>query len=171
MGFVSRIILLAAACGALLVGVQIPGFVDQYAKRVDAHFIEVQTNLQPFQDIADRFHGGSIATLIDHHEASADPTFRAEGDAIWSLYQRFLHFQKEKIGLQGGLPKQVWFVATGADRVLVDETRSNYSFGILLDQAAVVAGLVCVAVVVLVLELIMGVMRWLWLPRKNPMRT
>ena len=32
----------------LLVGVQVPGFVDQYAKRVSAHYIEASKNFAGF---------------------------------------------------------------------------------------------------------------------------
>jgi hypothetical protein len=33
----------------LLVGVQVPGFINDYAKRVEAHLIEAQTGLAGFQ--------------------------------------------------------------------------------------------------------------------------
>jgi len=41
-----RYFLILIACTAILFGVQIPNFVDQYEKRLDAHFLEVQNNLR-----------------------------------------------------------------------------------------------------------------------------
>jgi len=44
----------------LLVGVQVPGFVDQYVKRVSAHQIEAAKNFSGFQDTANRNFGGDV---------------------------------------------------------------------------------------------------------------
>lgn len=159
MGLLSRFFLLLMASGALLLGIQVPGFVDQYEKRVDAHFIEVSTNLKSFQDIADRFHGGSIEALIEKHERSTDKTFHAEGDAIRKMHDRFLRFQNEKIQLQASLPNQLLWIAKGADRELLLETRQNYSFGILLNREALIAGFSCMIAVVILLELLASLFR------------
>lgn len=159
MGLLSRFFLLLTASGALLLGIQVPGFVDQYEKRVDAHFLEVSTNLKSFQDIANRFHGGSIEALIEKHEQSTDQTFHAEGDAIRKMHDRFLRFQNEKIQLQASLPNQILWIATGADRELLLETRNNYSFGILLDRTALIVGLSSMIAVVVVLELLASLFR------------
>lgn len=159
MSFVPRWILLVIACGALLIGVQVPNFTDQYQKRVDAHLREVQINLAPFQAIADRFHGGSLEALIAHHEASRDPTFRAEGDAILHMQRRLQHFEAEMASLSAPLPQQVWHLATRGDRTLLEETRQQYSFGIQLDQTAVLAGVLLALACVLVLELLFAAAR------------
>lgn len=159
MGLLSRFFLLLIASGALLLGIQVPGFIDQYEKRVDAHLSEVSANLKPFQDIADRLHGGSIEALIEKHEQSTDKTFHAEGAAIRSMHDRFLRFQNEKIQLQASLPNQLVWIATRADRELLLETRRNYSFGILLDRTALIVGFSCMIAVVLVLELLASLFR------------
>lgn len=159
MGLLSRLFLLLSASGALLLGIQLPGFVDQYEKRVDAHFLEVSSNLKPFQDIADRFHGGSMKALIEKHEQSTDPTFHAEGAAIRKMHDRLLRFQNEKFQLQASLPNQLLWIATQADRELLDETRRNYSFGILLDRTALIAGLSCMIAIVVLQELLASLFR------------
>lgn len=41
-----RLVLFAAG---LLIGVQVPGFINDYAKRVEAHLIEAQNGLRGFQ--------------------------------------------------------------------------------------------------------------------------
>lgn len=154
MSLVPRLLFLAVAAAALLLGVQLPNFVDQYQKRLDAHLIEVQANLHPFQEIADQFHGGSMEALIAKHEQSPDPTFHAEGDAIRKMYRRFQRFMNERDQLKVELPWQLAFIATRADRELVEETRRNYSFALLLNRAAVVSGVVVMVTVVILLELL-----------------
>ena len=57
--------LLSFALG-LLLGIQVPAFVDQYAKRVDAHWREARTNLGEFQLDADRYFNGDMQRLISH---------------------------------------------------------------------------------------------------------
>jgi len=56
-----RLILFAVG---LLAGVQVPGFIDQYAQRVSAHQIEVATDFRGFQQVADQYFGGSVEALI-----------------------------------------------------------------------------------------------------------
>lgn len=168
MSFFTRLLMIAIAAGALLVGIQIPNFVDQYAKRLDAHYIEVQTNLKPFQDIADQFHGGSLDALISKHRQSNDLTFYAEGTAIEKMVRRLQRFEREKRDLQVPLPQQVTFLVTRADPDLVEETRVNYSFGLLLDKTAVLAGLICMLAAVVVLELFAWLVRSLTRPAPIP---
>ena len=168
MSFLTRLLMLAIAAGALLMGIQIPNFVDQYGKRLDAHYIEVQTNLRPFQEIANQFHAGSMEALISKHRQSDDLTFRAEGDAIEKMVRRLQHFEQEKRALQAPLPKQVMFLITRADPDLVEETRRSYSFGLMLDQTAVLAGVVCMLIVALALEMFAWLVRALTRPGPLP---
>ena len=76
------IFLVVLCVSAFMFGVQIPNFVDQYEKRIDAHYIEVNENFKGFQEIADRFHNGNIESLIKKHEASNDLTFKAESEPL-----------------------------------------------------------------------------------------
>ena len=50
-----RLVLFAVG---LLVGVQVPGFISDYAKRVEAHLIEAQTGLRGFDATAQQFFNG-----------------------------------------------------------------------------------------------------------------
>jgi len=169
MSFFTRLLFIAIAAGTLLVGIQLPNFVDQYEKRLDAHFIEVQTNLKPFQDIANQFHNGSMEELILKHKRSDDPTFNMEGDAIDKMYRRFQRFANERGQLQTALPQQLLFIASRADRELVEETRNNYSFGLLLNTEAVIAGFVLMFCVIVVLELMAAIVRTLLRPSRGPL--
>ena len=72
----------------LLIGVQAPGFVDQYAKRVSAHYIEATKSFAGFQRTANEYFGGSIEALIAYHEASSDAVFKDEAKNVAAIYAR-----------------------------------------------------------------------------------
>lgn len=167
MALLYRFVLLLVGAGALLLGVQVPGFVDQYQKRVDAHLIEVRANLQPFQDIANQFHQGSIESLIARHEASADPSFKAEGAAIQKMRDRVQRFENQMKGIEGSLAQQVQWLVLHGDRELIDETRKDYSFAVLLNRTAVIAGLGAMVAAIVLLELLAALVR-LVLPPPQP---
>lgn len=166
MNFLLRSLLIALASLALLTGIQVPGFVDQYAKRVDAHLIEARHNFRPFQQIADQYHQGSIEKLIERHQLSDDDTFRAEASAIQQMRDRVRHLQRQALALDTDLAHRVMWMATDADREILDETRRSYSFGIVLDRTTVIFGIVCMVLVVLLMEGLGGLLRALK-PRQN----
>ena len=136
----------------MLLGIQIPNFIDQYEKRVDAHLQEVKNNLQGYQDIADRLYGGSITALIDKHERSGEEPFRQEAQPIKNMLDRYEHFAHERASLAAGPFKRITHIITGGDRDLLGETYHNYSFTIPLNQAAVVWGFIFMGIVVFVIE-------------------
>lgn len=157
MSFLYRHLLILIACVALLFGIQIPNFVDQYQKRLDAHFQEVQTNLKGYREIADREFGGSIEELIRKHKESDDLVFRDEAAPIETIYLRYLHFNEQHTALQTPLPQQVLYLLQHVDRELLRETYDSYSYSVPLNSAAVYSGFVVAAAVLLVVELLAGV--------------
>jgi hypothetical protein len=152
MGTLYRYALILIACAALLLGIQIPNFVDQYEKRLDAHLSEVKNNLQGYQDIANRLYGGSIAALIAKHEQSDDEAFKQEARPIANIVQRYKHFSQELAALATGLSGKIAYIVTQGDRELIAETYNNYSFAIPLNEAAVVSGFIFMGMVVFVIE-------------------
>lgn len=149
-----RYFLILVACAALLIGIQVPNFVDQYEKRLDAHFIEVSNNLKGFQEIADRHFGGSIESLIAKHEASEDSVFKDEARPIRNIYERYVRFKSEKAALDTTLAGKIAHLAPAGDRELLRETYNNYLFALLLNGEAVLAGFIFVAIVVLAIEIL-----------------
>ncbi len=150
-----RYFLILVACTAVLLGIQIPNFVDQYDKRVDAHLLEVEGNLRGYQEIANRHYDGSISALIKKHETSEDRVSREEARPIRLMFERYLRFSDEQRGLDAGLARQVAFIALRGDRVLIHETYVNYSFTLPLNREAVSAGAVSAVFVLMVIELSM----------------
>lgn len=152
MGTLYRYLLILTACGALLMGIQAPNFVDQYEKRVDAHLIEVKNNLRGYQDIADRLYGGSIATLINRHEQSGEEPFRQEARPLKNMLDRYEHFTREQAALAGGPAGRIAHLISKGDRELISETYRNYSFTIPLNQSAVVSGFIFMGIIVFMIE-------------------
>jgi len=126
----------------LLTGVQLPNFIDQYEKRLDAHYLEVLQNFMGFQGIADQLHDRDILALIDKHKRSTDPTFRAEAEPIEAMYQRKLRFESERNALNTSFLGKVWHVLLFADAEIRSETISNYTATFPLTRTAMISGII-----------------------------
>jgi hypothetical protein len=157
--FVDYLRLILFALG-LLAGVQAPGFIDQYVKRVSAHQSEVVADFRGFQDTADRYFGGNVEALIAHHAASTDPPFRQEAQAIRAMYERLRALTAELAALRGPLIAQIIHVAVHPNREILAETRAAYTYAVPLNPAAILCGLIAGAVLALCVELLCrGLMR------------
>lgn len=132
--------LILFVCGVLL-GVQVPAFVDQYGQQLQAHTMEAKLSLSAFKRDAERFFDGDINKLIDHYRQNPDTVINAGGDNIESLYQRYQL-------LQGALQRfnqspysgfqQVMFEPLGDIR---DQVWQQFSHTIILDRRAIAIGL------------------------------
>jgi len=85
---VSEYIRLVTFVAGVLVGIQLPGFVDQYGKALQAHQRESAASLREFQDDAERYFGGSLEKLAEYYRSSPDEVFNAGGLSIGALAQR-----------------------------------------------------------------------------------
>ncbi|HEX5127906.1 MAG TPA: DUF2937 family protein [Rhodocyclaceae bacterium] len=155
-----RYFLIAIASAAMLLGIQIPNFIDQYQKRLDAHLIEVTENLRGFQEIANKYHQGSLEALIKEHEESASQTFRGEAVPIRAMYERYKAFRGEQSNMNTNLAGKIVHVMFGRNRQLLDETVSNYSFNIPLNQEAVLCGAIFAAVGLIIMETLVKFVVW-----------
>jgi hypothetical protein len=154
-----RYLMIVVGCISLLIGLQIPNFVDQYQKRVDAHLREVSVNLQPFQEIANKYFAGDMNKLIELHRASSEKPFQEEGAAIEKMLTRKLRFEADLAALQTSLPLKALHVLLHGDKEMRDEALAQYSYAVPLNQDALVFG-ACVALAILLLvELLMGLVR------------
>jgi len=156
---VHRYLMVAAACIALLAGLQAPSLIDQYQKRVDAHLREVTINLRAFQEIADRHFGGDMAKLIQLHRASSEKSFQEEGAAIDNMVQRKARFEAELAALNVALPQRIVHVLFGGDQEIMTETLAQYTWTVPLTRDALVVGGVCALAVLLLLELLWAIAR------------
>jgi hypothetical protein len=158
-GILYRYFIVIVACISLLVGLQIPNFVDQYQKRVDAHLREVTIDLQPFQEIADKYFGGDMSKLIELHKTSAEKPFQDEGAAIEQMVARKLRFETDMAALNTSLPLKALHVLFHGDREILNEAMSQYSYAVPLNQDALEFGAAVALAFLLLVELILALLR------------
>lgn len=133
-----RLVLFAAG---LLIGVQVPGFINDYAKRVEAHLIEAQTSLRGFQGTAEQFFKGDIQALVAHYRASEDPVFRSDADSLSTMLNRQIALDKQFQAMQGPWYIRFLQVVLAADPDIRKETWNGYSYQILLTPEAMIWGM------------------------------
>jgi len=154
----------------LLVGVQLPGFVDQYVKRVGAHQSEAARDFSGFQQTADKFFGGDVPALIAHHAANPDAAFKDEAADIRTLYERLTALTAELAALRGPFPSQLFHMLFRGNPEILAETRAAYSYTVPLNPSAVVCGVALGACAALLSEaLLVGILRALR-PRRTRAR-
>jgi hypothetical protein len=151
---------LAVFAVGLLAGVQVPGFIDQYAKRVSAHYLEVSHDFTGFQRTADQYFKGDVAALIAHHRASTDAVFRDEARTISALYERLQLLAAELKALEGGLPARLTHVIVHPNREILQETVAAYSYTVPLNGDAILCGVTAGLLgAILVESLLVGLVR------------
>ncbi|MGF6207024.1 DUF2937 family protein [Pseudomonas sp. ADAK2] len=133
-----RLVLFAAG---LLIGVQVPGFISDYGKRVEAHLIEAQAGLRGFQGTANEFFKGDMQALVAHYRASEDPIFRSDADSLSTLLTRQVSLDKQYQAMQGPWYIRFLQVALAADPDIRKETWDGYSYQILLTPEAMIWGM------------------------------
>lgn len=143
---------------AVMVGAQAPNFVDQYVKRVDAHYLEAEEQFKQYRAIVDLYHRGSVESLIIQHQDSSDPTFKAEAGAIRNSYVRLQRFTEEQKALSGGRWSQMFHMVFSGDREIMRETRANYSANVPLNWEAGICGIILGCIASVVLEILLWVL-------------
>jgi hypothetical protein len=140
----------------LLIGVQAPGFVDQYVKRVNAHYSEAKQNFSGFQKAADQYFNGDVDALVAHHLASTDPVFKGEAKTIADLFARIKSLANELDALKGSLLSRLIHIIVNPLRDILQETINAYSYTVPLSPDAILYGVSAGLVVALVLELVLA---------------
>lgn len=139
--------------GGVLVGVQVPAFIDQYGKTLEAHLLESSLNLKEFQKDAERYFDGNLDKLIVHYLNNEDPIVKDGGNSIAAIYTR------------NQTLTQVWKIFTGSTysayahvilnplKDIKNEVWRNYSYSIILNLSAVISGLTCGFILSLIIDI------------------
>jgi hypothetical protein len=142
-GLLDRIVLVCAT----VAGGCLPSFVLQYRQRLGGRLDQVVADLAPFRAIAERLHGGSLQALIQHHLASTDATFHAEGQAIQQMVDAETRLRGMLTSLQGSVLDQIHYLATHLDHDIARSTWESFVPAFTLDVPsvgiAVGTGLAC----------------------------
>ena len=157
-GLLDRAVLLMGTA----LGACVPGFVVQYRQRVGGRLDQVEMDLAPFREIADRLHGGSLDALIRHHLQSSDATFQSEGQAIQTMVHAEASLRAIMEALQGSVLQQLLYLIPHHDRGIVRATWDSWVPSINLEASSIIVALVLgVAIWLVFLALWHGVSRLL----------
>ena len=127
----------------LLVGVQIPAFMDAYSQRLEAHRLESAHSLDGFRDTARRFFAGDLQALLRHYRASDDAVMRSDAGSIERLVDRAELLEREWQAMQGPWYARAWHLFSAADARLTRDALRGYQYQVPLDPAAIAWGLSC----------------------------
>lgn len=145
---------LSLFCTGLLVGIQVPALVDQYANRVDAHLTEAQTNLAGFRQTAERFFDGDLNRLIAHYRASDDPVFNADAASIEGIQLRVQVLLDEQQQLARIAPLRAFHVFARSNQTILDETMQAYTYTVPINPGALAWGLSLAVALSVLVELV-----------------
>lgn len=147
----------------LLIGVQVPGFIDQYAKRVSAHYIEAEHNFAGFQQAANQYFNGDVEALVAHHLASPDAVFKGEAKTIGDLFARIRALAAELDALKGPSVSRLIHIVVNPNRDILQETVAAYSYTVPLSPDAILYGVSAGLVLSLGIELVLaGLLALIW---------
>ena len=137
----------------VLIGVQIPGFIDQYGKSLEAHLLESSQSLKEFQQDAQRYFDGSLDKLIAHYQDSPDPVIRDGGTSIAAIYNRNLTLVQAWSTFNTSTYSTYTHVILEPLTDIKNEVWRNYTYSIILNGSAIISGLCWGFTLSLVIEL------------------
>ncbi|SHI22833.1 DUF2937 family protein [Ferrimonas marina] len=147
----------------VLLGIQIPGFLELYQQRLQAHVTEARHSLSGFQQTADRHFDGNLAALVEYYRSSSDAVFREDANSLAVIIERVLVLESEMAAMDSGQFGQIAHLMTRADQSLRADTLAHYQYRVILNPAAIGWGL---GIALLLSLLVEGVGRLLW-PRRR----
>ena len=165
MSILNHYLSMLVFAAGLLCGVQLPNWVNQYVQRVDAHFLEAQHNIKPYQEIADSMFAGSIPALIERHRQSQDDLFQREAEPIQQQFERFEYLQQLHQLVSQNFWHQLWQLVKHTDRAIAQETMAHYQATIPLHQTAIICGLLGGILSSVIYEILRTLLSFKWLRR------
>lgn len=153
MKFIYSYFKMGVIIACTLLGIQVPGFVDDYGKHLNARLIESNQAVAEFQDDADKFFGGDLNKLVTHYKTSNDDVFTEGGNSIEAVVSRNTQLKhawaKFKQSMFGAYSQTL---ATPIPEVR-QEVWKNYSFNVLLNKSTIIIGVVIGFLCLLLFEL------------------
>ncbi|MCQ2997555.1 DUF2937 family protein [Pseudomonas syringae] len=144
----------------LLFGVQIPGFISDYGKRVEAHLLEAQQSVRGYNATAQQFFKGDVQALIQHYRNSEDPVFRSDADTINTLLTRTQVLEREWLAMQGPWYARAIHVAVAANADIRSETWNGYTWQVLLAPDVIAWGIVSALLLAFLIESFFLMINW-----------
>lgn len=143
---ISDYLKLAIFVVGILVGVQIPGFVDQYGKNLNSRVSESTNSVAAFQGDANKYFAGDLNRLVKHYGSKSDPVIVSGGESIGALVARNQLLTKAQQSYSESAYSPYVQVFLNPIEEIRNEVWNNYTYQIVLNGSAIViaiaAGLV-----------------------------
>lgn len=146
----SRLLIFAIG---LLLGIQVPNFVDQYERRIDAHYQEVSANISGFQTTADLLFSGDMEALIAYYQQSNDAVFESDAQSIRNIVDRYNRISSERAALSGSALAAAMHIVFYADDEFIGETFAQYGYTVPLNLLAIEWGLALALLLTIAIDL------------------
>ena len=144
---VRTLIFIAVFAVGFFAGGLFPSFSNQYHQRLQAQFDQVNIDLEPFQQIADSYHGGSMEALVQHHLASPDPTFHAEGEAIQAMLSSQSRLAEAKAAANAPYTDQAIYIYRNLDPQVSQAVFDTYSPALVTTENAITFALTIATII------------------------
>ena len=128
-------------------------FVDQYERRIDAHYLEVSANISGFQSTADRLFSGNMEALITYYAESNDLVFESDAQSIRVIVARYSRISNEREALSRNIFAAAMHVLLYADAEFIDETFEQYGYTVPLNMLAVGWGITIALLLTITIDL------------------
>ncbi|WP_343845457.1 DUF2937 family protein [Bowmanella denitrificans] len=151
---------------ALLAGVQLPGFVQQYEDAVLAHLAEARLALAPFERDARIHTQGDVTALIKRYQQNSDAAVRDGAASIQQLLQRVIYLEQVAEQLQANALVRGWYALLQPDSELFAEVQSYYDYRVPLNLTAIIWGLTCGILFAAVFDFVVALLVWM-LPKRR----
>ncbi|MDA7746849.1 DUF2937 family protein [Psychromonas sp.] len=138
---------------SLLLGLQLPNFLQQYELRLQGHFAEAELQLSQFQALADVYFSGDLQGLINKHKSSSVALFRDEAVVIENSLLRVQYLQQKIDNLNQPIWYRLGLLTQSIKEPIFKEAWGNYQANIVLNQQAIVVGVSVALFLMLLLEL------------------
>ncbi|MDF2178141.1 DUF2937 family protein [Aliiglaciecola sp. CAU 1673] len=152
---------------AVLIGVQLPGFIQQYEDALQARLAEVRHNLAPFLADAKRHSGGDLNALIARYLANSDEAISDGGKSLKQMVEREAYLADLTQQLASSAVTRAWYALAAPDQEIFKQVRAGYDYRVPLDISAILWGLSCGVLLLILLDMLLGLLAW---PFKRPER-
>ena len=138
----------------VLVGIQVPGFVDQYGKNLASRVSESDNSISRFQNDADKYFSGDIDKLIQHYRTTSDPVIASGGESIESLFVRNRSLLNAYEEFTKSTYSSYYHVTTNPVQEIMSDTWQRYTHSVVLNSQAIIAGIICAVTILVLFELL-----------------
>jgi len=148
----------------LLVGVQVPGFVDEYRQILESRVMESCLGLAEFQDDAELFFDGDLEQLVAYYESRDDEVIVAGGQSIRALVDRNLALKNALTQFNASLGGAYYQVFLSPLVEINEQLQASYQYSVTLNAASIGSGIGLGLLCLILLELILAIIRQTLIP-------